>query len=64
MIAARSRNIKKVKTEKKMESIPQPMESGDANSSTFLADDSEDELVRELARRKADRYRLTGYMQK
>ena len=44
--------------------MPQPMKSDDAKSSTFLADASEDELVRELARRKADRYRLTGSMQK
>jgi hypothetical protein len=37
--------------------IPQPMESDDdANSSTFFADVSEDKLVRELARRKTDRY--------
>jgi tRNA(Ile)-lysidine synthase TilS/MesJ/selenocysteine lyase/cysteine desulfurase len=68
-----SRNSKKIKAEpmedgendeKKMESIPQPMESDDAKKSTFLADASEDELVRELARRKADRYRLAGSMQK
>jgi hypothetical protein len=39
------------------------MEGDVAKSSTFLAEASEDELVRELARRKADRYRLAGSMQ-
>jgi hypothetical protein len=67
-----SSNSKKVKAEpmedgendeKRIDSIPPPMESDDAKSSTFLADASEEELIRELARRKADRYRLAGSMQ-